>query len=60
MDRTLKGSHQPMAQTLVRLLVHLISSTKDRANVVRPDVESDLIQFLCKHGVEYDERYVWR
>jgi hypothetical protein len=49
-----------MAQTLVRLLVHLISSTKDRANVVRPDVESKLIQFLCKHGVEYDERYVWR
>ena len=35
-------------------------STKDRANVIRPDVESELIQFLRKHGVEYDERYIWR
>jgi hypothetical protein len=34
MKRTLKGSHQPMAQTVVRLLVHLIFSTKDRANVI--------------------------
>jgi hypothetical protein len=41
-----------MAQTLVRLLVHLIFSTKDRANVIRPDVEGELIQFLHKHGVD--------
>jgi hypothetical protein len=49
-----------MAQTLVRFLVRLIFSTKDRANVIRPDVESELIQFLRKHGVEYDERYIPR
>jgi hypothetical protein len=47
-----------MAQTLVRVLVDLIFSTKDRTNVVRSDVESELIQFLRKHGVEYDERYI--
>ena len=37
-----------MAQTLVRVLVHLIFSTKDRANVIRPEVESELIQFLTQ------------
>jgi hypothetical protein len=49
-----------MAQTLVRVLVHLILSTKDRANLIRTKVESELIEFLRKRGVEYDERYIWR
>jgi hypothetical protein len=49
-----------MAQALFRVLAHLIFSSKDRANLIRPDVESELIQFLRKHGVEYDERYIWR
>jgi len=35
-----------MAQTLVRILVHLIFSTKDRANLIRPDVESELHTYL--------------
>jgi hypothetical protein len=47
-------------QALVRVLVHLIFSTKDRANVMRPDVASELIQFLRKPGVESDERHIWR
>jgi putative transposase len=36
-----------MAQTLVRVLVHLIFSTKDRANVILPDVESELHTYLA-------------
>lgn len=36
-----------MAQTLVRLLVHLIFSTKERANLIRPDVESELYAYLA-------------
>jgi putative transposase len=36
-----------MAQTLVRVLVHLIFSTKERANLVRPDVESELHSYLA-------------
>jgi hypothetical protein len=48
-----------MAQTSFAFS-YLIFSTKDRATVIRPDVDSELIQFLRKHGVEYDERYIWR
>jgi hypothetical protein len=47
-----------MAPTLVRLLVHLIFSTQDWVNVIRPNVESELIRFLRKHGLEYDEHYI--
>jgi hypothetical protein len=46
-----------MAQTLVRVLLYLIFSTKDRANVMRLDLESELIQVLRKHEVEYGEHY---
>jgi REP element-mobilizing transposase RayT len=35
-----------MAQTLVRILVHLIFSTKDRANLIRPDIEGELHRYL--------------
>jgi hypothetical protein len=54
------GVTNPIAQTLVRVLVHLIFSTQDRANVIRPNVESEVIQFVRKHGVEYDDSYIWR
>jgi hypothetical protein len=46
-----------MAQTLGRVLVHL---DERPGNVRRPDAESELIQFLRKHGVEYGERYIWK
>jgi hypothetical protein len=39
-----------MAPTLVRVLVHLIFSTKDSANVIRTDVESELINFCANMG----------
>ena len=37
-----------MAQTLVRVLVHVIFSTKDRANLIRPDIESELHRYLAR------------
>jgi hypothetical protein len=49
-----------MAQTRVRVLLYLIFSTKDRANVMRLDLESEPIQFLHKHGVQYDDGHLWR
>jgi len=36
-----------MAQTLARVLVHLIFSTKERANLIRPDVEKELHAYLA-------------
>lgn len=31
-----------MAQTLTRLLIHAIFSTKNRANLIKPDIEQEL------------------
>jgi REP element-mobilizing transposase RayT len=45
-----------MAQTLVRILVHLIFSTKDRANLIRPDVESELHAYLAGIANNLDSR----
>ena len=36
-----------MAQTLVRVLVHLIFSTKERANLIQPEVEAELCAYLA-------------
>ena len=36
-----------MAQTLVRVLVHLVFSTKDRANLIVPAIESELHTYLA-------------
>lgn len=36
-----------MAQTLVRNLLHLIFSTKDRANLIRPGIEGELHAYLA-------------
>ncbi len=35
-----------MAQTLVSLLVHLVFSTKNRANLITPDIETDLYKYI--------------
>lgn len=35
-----------MAQTLTRILVHVIFSTKDRANFIAPAIEADLHAYL--------------
>jgi hypothetical protein len=45
-------------KTLVNVLVLLTLSTIDRANVIWTEVESELIQFLSKPGVEHGERYI--
>ena len=35
-----------MAQTLVALLVHVVFSTKNRANLIAPDVETELYSYV--------------
>ena len=35
-----------MAQTLVSLLVHVVFSTKNRANLIAPDIEPDLYKYM--------------
>lgn len=36
-----------MAQTLVSLLVHIVFSTKNRANLITPEIEPDLYQYMA-------------
>src|SRR5215831_218006 len=38
-----------MAQTLVRILVHLIFSTKDRCDLIRSEVETELYRYPRRH-----------
>jgi REP element-mobilizing transposase RayT len=35
-----------MAQTLVSLLVHIVFSTKNRANLITPEIETDLYKYI--------------
>ena len=35
-----------MAQTLVSLLVHIVFSTKNRANLITPEIEPDLYKYI--------------
>jgi REP element-mobilizing transposase RayT len=35
-----------MAQTLVSLLVHVVFSTKNRANLITPEIEPDLYKYI--------------
>jgi putative transposase len=45
-----------MAQTLVSLLVHLVFSTKNRADVITPEVEPDLFAYLSGTINQLDSR----
>ncbi len=36
-----------MAQTLVSLLVHVVFSTKHRANLIRPEIEPELFAYVA-------------
>ena len=59
-----------MPQSLSRVLIHLVFSTKNRAPSLLPSVQTDLHhqkmtfqqeyrRFLERHQVAYDKRYVW-
>jgi hypothetical protein len=62
-----------MAHTFTNLLTHVIFSTKDRLPLLTPDLREDMlaymggkvsfqeefIDFLKRHGIAYDERYIW-
>jgi len=45
-----------VAQTLVRVLVHLIFSTKGRANLIFPEVESELHAYLAGIANDLDSQ----
>ena len=54
-----------MAQSLSKIYVHLIFSTKDRERTlpdeIRPDLhaQEELRAFLKAYEIEFDERYMW-
>jgi hypothetical protein len=62
---------QPMAQSLAKVYLHAIFSTKDRAPILADDWRDELFhvlggtannlgcQSLIAGGVAWDERYVW-
>jgi len=48
-----------MSHTYTNLLTHVIFSTKDRAPLITAALHDDLLAFLRKHGISYDERCIW-
>ena len=62
-----------MSRTYSHLLTHIIFSTKDRAPIIVDDLKCELhvylgrkitfqeefLDFLRKHQIEYDPRYIW-
>jgi len=48
-----------MSHTYTNLLTHVIFSTKDRAPLITAPIHDDLLAFLKRNGVNYDERYIW-
>ncbi len=46
-----------MPQSLSKVIIHIIFSTKDRHRT--RSFQEEYRDFLCKYGVEFDERYVW-
>ncbi len=45
-----------MAQTLVSLLVHVIFSTKDRQNLIEPEIEPELFAYMAGTLKNYESR----
>jgi hypothetical protein len=55
-----------MPQSLAKIYVHLVFSTKNREPLLPEDVRADLSSFqdefgafLRRYAIEFDERYVW-
>ena len=48
------GDYSTMPQSLSKVIIHIIFSTKDREAWLDRDVRP-----LRKYGLEFDERYVW-
>ena len=58
-----------MAQTLHRILVHVVFSTKDRVRQTIADqaahhepvvFEDEFLSLVRRHELEYEERFLWR
>ena len=45
-----------MAQSLSRILMHLVFSTKNREPWICPAIRPKLLK---RYGVNFDERYLW-
>jgi len=45
-----------MSQTLVSLLVHLVFSTKNRADLITPDIETDLFAYISGILANHESR----
>jgi putative transposase len=45
-NASLKGTNNLMAQTLVSLYAHIIFSTKNRTNLITPEIEPDLFSYI--------------
>jgi REP element-mobilizing transposase RayT len=44
-----ESDEQPMPQSLVKILVHVVFSTKNRADLILPEIENDLYGYI--HGI---------
>ncbi len=44
-----------MPQSLAKIYIHLVFSTKNRAHVLPDEIRA----FLKRYEVEFDEHYVW-
>jgi REP element-mobilizing transposase RayT len=52
-----------MANTYTSLHYHIVFSTKNRVQFLKGEIEQRIWAYIGgiarKHGIEYDERYVW-
>jgi hypothetical protein len=49
-----------MAQSLSKVYVHIAFSTKNRFPFIdKRAFQQELLAFLKKYKIEYDERYLW-
>ncbi len=50
-----------MAQTLHRIFLHVVFSTKDQAaHHERVAFKAEFVSLLKRHEPEYEERFLWR
>ena len=46
MIKSLKGTNSHMAQTITQLYFHIVFSTKNRIDIIRPDIEDHLYGYI--------------
>lgn len=43
---SLKATHKNMPQSLVKIIVHVVFSTKDRVDLISPAIETELFKYI--------------